>query len=233
MASELVYVSKEGIQELYARIREIIPSEVIIDDVLDIESGNAISNRAVTAAIGNLTGFKVSYGTGPDNHPDEEHPDNRTLYLVKIDDASGEDKYKEWIYSVDDTWECIGSTSVNMDDYVRKVQGADGNLGVIKEGTLADSGISADEVDDALDKLAGIEAGAEVDTIRSISVNGTPTVPDASRNVDIVIPNAIPDPTEAKQVLYSYNGVSWGLGAWKSEDIDVPTDEEILIIDGR
>lgn len=36
-------------------------------------------------------------------------------------------------------------------------------------------------------KLAGIEAGAEVNTIESISVNGTPITPDASGNVAITV----------------------------------------------
>lgn len=36
-------------------------------------------------------------------------------------------------------------------------------------------------------KLGGIEAGAEVNTIDSISVNGTPVVPDANKNVDLSV----------------------------------------------
>lgn len=41
------------------------------------------------------------------------------------------------------------------------------------------------------DKLDGIEAGAEVNTIDSISVNGTAVTPDANKNVDILIPDGV------------------------------------------
>lgn len=40
-------------------------------------------------------------------------------------------------------------------------------------------------------KLAGIEANAQVNTIESISVNGEPVAPDASKNVNIKIPDAV------------------------------------------
>lgn len=56
--------------------------------------------------------------------------------------------------------------------------------------------LDADLVDDStstnkfttasnLSKLSGIESGAEVNTIETISVNGTPITPDANRNVNI------------------------------------------------
>jgi len=38
-------------------------------------------------------------------------------------------------------------------------------------------------------KLAGIETGAEVNTIESVSVNGTAVTPDPTKNVDITIPD--------------------------------------------
>ena len=40
-------------------------------------------------------------------------------------------------------------------------------------------------------KLQDIEAGAEVNTVESISVNGTVVTPDASKNVDLTIPDGI------------------------------------------
>ena len=46
------------------------------------------------------------------------------------------------------------------------------------------SGITSDGVS----KLGGIESGAEVNDINSISVNSTPISPDANKNVDISVP---------------------------------------------
>ena len=42
-------------------------------------------------------------------------------------------------------------------------------------------------------KLSGIASGAEVNTIKTISVNSTNVAPDASRNVNIIIPTALSD----------------------------------------
>ena len=45
----------------------------------------------------------------------------------------------------------------------------------------------------AVEKLAGIEAGAQVNAIETIKVNGTALVPDANKAVDVTVP-AIPTP---------------------------------------
>ena len=43
------------------------------------------------------------------------------------------------------------------------------------------------------DKLAGIQAGAQANTIQTISVNGVNVAPDGSRNVDIDVPTHLSD----------------------------------------
>lgn len=112
MADEHVYVGEEGAKELYRRIKSLIPA---VDDSLDITSGNAISNRAVTEALGMVTSFVKAEGTGPDNHPDVENPSGRVIYLVHDELAPNPDQYKEWIWSTppgeEPMWECIGDTS--------------------------------------------------------------------------------------------------------------------------
>lgn len=45
-----------------------------------------------------------------------------------------------------------------------------------------------ENLDDTVEKLAGIETGAEVNEIQSISVNGTAVSPDANRNVNVIVP---------------------------------------------
>ena len=64
--------------------------------------------------------------------PDPTHADpavdlsNKIIYLTKISSATGEDKYKEWIYTgstttLDNTkWEVIGTTSLDLSNYKTK-----------------------------------------------------------------------------------------------------------------
>ena len=56
------------------------------------------------------------------------------------------------------------------------------------DADLVDDSTSTNKFTNAsnLSKLSGIESGAEVNTIETISVNGTPVTPDANRNVNIV-----------------------------------------------
>jgi hypothetical protein len=116
MAFEHIYVGKDGAQELYRRLKSMVP---IVDGSIDIQSDNAISNRAVAEALGQVTSFVKADGIGPDLHPDVENPSGRVIYLVRDELAPNPDQYKEWIWSIppDDVpmWECIGSTSVEID----------------------------------------------------------------------------------------------------------------------
>ena len=115
MANEKVYTGKTGAQELYRRLKGLIPS---VDDELNIESLNPISNHAVTEALRNFGGFKKVPGTGPDNHPDVDDPSPKIIYLVEVPGTPEPDHSKEWIWDVSgDTgvWSCIGTTSLVID----------------------------------------------------------------------------------------------------------------------
>lgn len=64
MANEKIYVGKDGAQELYRKVKAIIPP---VDQELNIESTQAVSNHAVTEAFDQLdigeeaSAFKVDY----------------------------------------------------------------------------------------------------------------------------------------------------------------------------
>ena len=112
------------------------------------------------------------------------------------------------------------------------------------DGSVADSLIAASDVSDAVDKrhahsnkdtldnitaaytaeeqakLSGIDEGAQVNTIESISVSGTAVTPDANKNVNIVIPKAVPDPTAPNQMLFSVDGANWAPVTWEMELFD-------------
>ena len=142
-------------------------------------------------------------------------------------------------------WDVIGTATVDLSGYVQKVSGGtQGDLaGLAPDGGIVDSGISGSDVSDAVAKLAGIDNYVErasvsgrtltltpksgeaveftetgdVNTIESISVNSTAVQPDANKNVNIVIPKAVPDPVAQNQMLFSTDGVSWAPVAWEME----------------
>lgn len=80
---------------------------------LTFVSGDLASQEWVKAQIADFGGFEIATGTGTDNHPNVNNPSTKKIYLVYVDTATGEDKYKEWIYT-ENNWKCIGETSVDL-----------------------------------------------------------------------------------------------------------------------
>ena len=71
------------------------------------------------------------------------------------------------------------------------------------------SGVTSGDVS----KLAGIQAGAEVNTIDSISVNGVAQTPDANKNVDLTIDRGIKTLTTA-DYNYPTTGTKTAIAPW-------------------
>ena len=80
---------------------------------LTFVSGDLASQEWVKAQIADFGGFEIATGTGTDNHPNVQNPSTKKIYLVYVNTATGEDKYKEWIYT-ENNWKCIGETSVDL-----------------------------------------------------------------------------------------------------------------------
>lgn len=195
----------------------------LTDDIGSDDPDAAITPAAVKAMLNKVGGYKIA-PRAQDGTPDvplaERSP--KYIYLTEVPGTLGPDHYDEWIWNPGDPeaeqpaegkWICIGTTSVDLTDYVRKVVNARaGNIGSLAaDGSLADSGISDSSVSDAISKahvhsngrvldditaayttseqikLAGVEAGAQVNVIEGITVNGTATTPDANKNVNIAI----------------------------------------------
>jgi hypothetical protein len=243
--------------------------------------------------------------------PGSQGPDHYDEWIWKPGDPSAEPP-------TEGEWKCIGTTGGDTTDLVHKVTGGtEGNLGSLTDdGSLADSGLAGTDVEDAVakkhehankdildevtapytteeqgklagieagaqvntvgsislngdvltpdanknveitvhthdnkaildditapytteeqGKLAGIEAGAQVNDIASISVNGSGVTPDANKNVDIVIPKAVPDPSAANQVLFSVagaNGYEWSVATWEMEEFPGTLPEHCVLLD--
>ncbi len=105
--------------------------------------------------------------------PSANYADKNTVYMLKDVNATGADKYKEYLL-INNEMVLIGDTSVDLTNYVQKptVQ-AEGNLlSVAADGSLVDSGIAASEVGllrVATDTILGGVLSSNADN--SISIN--------------------------------------------------------------
>ena len=88
---------------------------IVVDDALNINSMNPITNHAVTEALLNFGGFEKVNGTGADHHPDVANPSTKVIYLVEVPGTPEPDHCMEWIWEASGKWVCIGSTSIDVD----------------------------------------------------------------------------------------------------------------------
>ena len=190
-----------------------------------------ITQTDLQSAIADFGGFQEATGTGTDKHPDVANPSTKIIYLVEDSSATGDDKFKEWIYdSTNSRWKLIGDTTMSMSGYAKipSSKTAGNIVEFTSTDTLADSGKTVADLENVVEsisigagstitpsasknvviplaannsgtgtdgamagadkvKLDGIAAGAEVNTIATISLNGTAVTPDQNRNVDLTI----------------------------------------------
>lgn len=106
-----------------------------------------------------------------------------TIYLVPSTNPQTQNTKDEYVNTNGTSlgWEKIGTTDIDLSDYVTTSQ-----LNTALDGKVDKNG--TDRLMTAAEgtKLDGIAAGAEVNTIVSITVDGAPVIPDANRNVNIV-----------------------------------------------
>lgn len=126
--------SNISINEVTNTISAQVPpdfSSVIPSDASS--SNKLVSTNTLDARLANFGGFKEVQGTGADLHPNvpSGEEDSKLIYLVRDNSATGDDKYKEWIWDSGDPeanppvaaqWKLIGDTTMHLDGYVQKVQ---------------------------------------------------------------------------------------------------------------
>lgn len=214
-------------------------------DLADLEylatakpTGASANNPLITqtdlqTAIADFGGFEEVNGTGTDNHPDVANPSTKIIYLVEDSSATGDDKFKEWIYdSTNSSWKLIGDTTMSMSGYAKipSSKTAGNIVEFTSTDTLADSGKTVADLENVVEsvsigagsaispvsgsknvviplaannsgtgtdgamsgtdkvKLDGIETGAQVNTVATVSVNGgTPVSPDGNKNIDLTV----------------------------------------------
>ena len=97
------------------------PDIPVVDQSIDENSQNAISNRAVALALKQFGGFEVAEGTGDDHHPNVQTKNPKLIYLVEDPNAPDPDHYYEWIW-VEPSWKCIGTATIDLTDYYTKTE---------------------------------------------------------------------------------------------------------------
>ena len=200
-----IYVGQEGAQELYRRVKALIPA---VDQELDENSSNPISNSAVTNAFKKFGGYRKVNGTGADNHPDVQNPDPKVIYLVEDPNAPDPDHFYEWIWEVpaegNPIWRCIGTATMDLEDYYTKdesdaIFATKDDLPTIDEhyapdSSNAQSGIGVTEAvagkADVSTTLAGYGISdaytkAETDSLLSAKVD-IPDIPQSSGNLAMI-----------------------------------------------
>lgn len=142
----------------------------------DIESADvnaAITPAAVKEALRHVGGYKVA-NRGQDGKPDVPLADRSPnyIYLTEVPNTPEPDHYEEWIWSpgdqsVEAKWVLIGTTTVDLTDYVRKVDGAvEGNLASLTAGGyMGNSGIAGTDVSDAVSKKHSHDNKATLDRV--------------------------------------------------------------------
>ena len=123
---------------------------------------------------------------------------NNDYAFVIVTDAQGNTAYDRYKYN--------GSTSTWLFEYE-----LNNSSFTADQWASINSGITSGDVT----KLAGITAGAEPNTIDSISVNGTAVTPDANKNVALTIPDGIKTLTTAEYNYPSDNPTA--VAIWKLE----------------
>ena len=165
-------------KERLGEISDVIPSTAS-------PSNKLVDQTALSTALADFGGFKVSTGTGADMHPDENNPSTKIIYLVYDSSATGDDKYKEWIWDAGDSqanppvsahWELIGDTTMRVSGYAQIPSGAvDTHIVLFGTGTsLVDSNTTISQLENK---------------VTTVSVaGGTPINPTANTtNIDLPV----------------------------------------------
>ena len=114
--------------------------------------------------------------------PSPETADKNTIYMLKIESAMGDDKYREYLL-IDGTVQCIGDTSVDLTDYAKKTEiptelPANGGNSLTVNGHTVETNVPADAVftdtvyDDTEVKGSIAELNSNLDTLEYSDIAG-------------------------------------------------------------
>ena len=155
------YVTKINKQPIAAS--QVAPNSPLESKLINME--------ATIAELEGVGAFQVAELTsGANPVPDVPDPSTKVIYLTKDAQSTEKDPYTEWIYTTDNEWEVIGTTSIDVTNYVQKVDGGTmGNFASLTaDGSIADSNKSASD-------FATAAQGEKADTAYQLPSGGIPS----------------------------------------------------------
>ena len=193
-----------------------------IHDSIEARTTLAQVTAAIESALANYGGFKV-VDTLVDGHPDVQDPSERFIYLYKDPRGPEADPYTEWIYTVDNEWDVIGTTYVDLSPYYTSVE-VESRLDT-KVDKVTGKGLSTnDYTTEDKNKLTGIESGAQANIIESVKVAGSALAID-SKSVNV--PEAGGSAGAwVKGVVSGEDKTRWN--SWNGAYYDIPIEEGVL-----
>ena len=146
----------------------IAASQVAPNSPLESKLINMEATIAELEGVGAFQVAKLTSGANP--VPDVPDPSTKVIYLTKDAQSTEKDPYTEWIYTTDNEWEVIGTTSIDVTNYVQKVSGGTmGNFASLTaDGSIEDSGSKATD-------FATAAQGAKADTAYQLPSGGIPS----------------------------------------------------------
>ena len=199
-----------------------IPTQASTDNQL---ADKNFVNSSVQTATANFRGSWSSWTAVPSNADDYpvDYAGSKTPtvndYLV-IQDASDYPVSPAlegtWRFKYSGTWSVNGKSGWNPEYQVNETPMTAAQLAALNSNITAE----------LTEKLQGIEAGAQVNKIEGIKVNGLDQTPDANKKVDIAVP-VVPDDFFTKSATVSGSGTSTTLantGTAKFKDISLKGD---------
>lgn len=159
--------------------------------------------------------------------PTSETADKNTIYMLKIESATGNDKYREYLL-IDGIVQCVGDTSVDLTDYAKKTEiptelPANGGNSSTVNGHTVDSDVPANAkfTDTVYDDT---EVKEDVDTLKKeTTVNLlNPTLQTTTRNGVTCTNNGdgtyTLNGTATAETEFTYNTVKLKYGKYKLLD---------------
>jgi len=185
--SELQYINVTPAsltQQLETKLNKVNP---IVEGILTlnyspINATDAVNKAYVDNAIHSASLLKREIVV---ELPPIASADENTIYMIRDSASFGPDHYKEYML-INNTWELIGDTSVNLDNYIPKPQTfISGNIPIFDTaGALIDSGFNPSEITIGIateTKIGGVLSSHDDNSI-SVMDNGKMTLNRVSTN---------------------------------------------------
>ena len=126
--------------------------------------------------------------------PSDEEASDNTIYMLKVESATGNDKYQEYM-KIDGTVQMVGDTSVDLTDYAKKTDLHSHTNKTVLDGITSTKVSNWDSAKTHADS-AHAPSNAQANVIETVKVNGTALTP-SSKAVNVTVPTTVAQLTDS------------------------------------